>query len=52
MALRETESSRRLRESLGDGPGALSRLPAEHRDEARERAMFADPVDAPDEGRG
>jgi aminobenzoyl-glutamate utilization protein B len=39
-----------LRETLGDVSGALSELPADRRAEARETAMFTDPIEATDEG--
>ncbi|ESP88126.1 amidohydrolase [Candidatus Halobonum tyrrellensis] len=44
----QREFSADLRASLGDV--SLGRLPAEYHDEVRNRAMYTEPLDAPDEG--
>lgn len=42
--------ARELKETHGDVEGALEKLPEPEREAARDEAMFASPLDAPDEG--
>ncbi|SIR64805.1 aminobenzoyl-glutamate utilization protein B [Haladaptatus litoreus] len=46
----QAEFAAELRETLGDGEGAIQQIPEPNRDIAREEAIFSQPIDALDEG--